>query len=305
MIRQPFTRAARRAKVELAGRTIGRLDLAPKPGRYTCPICDYTGRFLKRAAVTGARQAAQCPRCGALERHRIQRLVYRQLEQTGGFGGKRVLEFAPESFTAGYLSRHFETHVTADLLRVDVDYRLDITRLPFPDSVFDVVIASHVLEHIPDDRAALAEIARVLSPSGLAVLPVPIVNQTTTEYPTANRFEDYHVRAPGPDYYDRYHDYFEQVTTFRSDDFDDVHQVHLCEDRTGFPAERFPHRQGSAGARHSDIVAVASIPTATATSATATAAAAPTVAADTSTPTAKTATTVNEHTTSRRGAGAD
>lgn len=257
MIRQPFTRAARRAKVEVAGRTLGRLDLAPKPGRYNCPICDYTGRFLKRAAVTGARQAAQCPRCGALERHRIQRLVYRRLEQTIGFTGQRVLEFAPESFTADYLVQRFESHFTADLLRTDVDYRLDITRLPFPDAVFDVVIASHVLEHIPDDGAALAEIARVLDPSGLAVLPVPIVNSTTTEYPTANRFEDYHVRAPGPDYYDRYLDNFEHVTTFRSDDFDAVHQVHLREDRTGFPAERFPHRQGSDGARHTDIVAVA------------------------------------------------
>ena len=260
MIRQPFTRAARRAKVEIAGRTLGKLDLSPKPGRHSCPICGYNGRFLKRAAVTGARLAAQCPRCGALERHRIQRLVYGELERTVGFGGARVLEFAPESFTADYLGQRFDVHVTVDLLRDDVDCRLDITRLPFPDGAFDVVIASHVLEHIPDDRAALAEIARVMTPAGLAVLPVPIVNGTTTEYAAPNRFEDYHVRAPGPDYYDRYHDHFMQVTTFDSDDFDAVHQVHLCEDRSVFPAERFPDRQGSSGLRHADIVAVASAP---------------------------------------------
>lgn len=49
----------------------------------------------------------------------------------------------------------------------------DATRLPFPDNTFDHVIAAEVLEHIPDDEAALAELARVLKPGGTIAVTVP------------------------------------------------------------------------------------------------------------------------------------
>lgn len=39
--------------------------------------------------------------------------------------------------------------------------RIDAGNLPFDDRSFDLVYASHVIEHVPDPRAALAEIARV------------------------------------------------------------------------------------------------------------------------------------------------
>lgn len=46
-------------------------------------------------------------------------------------------------------------------------------RLPFADSSFDRVIAAEVLEHIPDDGAAMAELARVLRPGGTMAVTVP------------------------------------------------------------------------------------------------------------------------------------
>jgi SAM-dependent methyltransferase len=49
----------------------------------------------------------------------------------------------------------------------------DATRLPFADGSFDKVIASEVLEHIPDDSAAFAELARVLRPAGRLAVTVP------------------------------------------------------------------------------------------------------------------------------------
>ena len=51
--------------------------------------------------------------------------------------------------------------------------RGDATGLPFPNRSFDLVTALDVIEHLDDDRAAFREIARVLSPGGLAVVFVP------------------------------------------------------------------------------------------------------------------------------------
>nr|WP_275585697.1 class I SAM-dependent methyltransferase [Geodermatophilus sabuli] len=51
--------------------------------------------------------------------------------------------------------------------------RGDLLALPFPDASVDRVIAAEVLEHIPDDAAALAEITRVLAPGGRVAVTVP------------------------------------------------------------------------------------------------------------------------------------
>jgi SAM-dependent methyltransferase len=49
----------------------------------------------------------------------------------------------------------------------------DATALPFADDSFDRIIASEVLEHVPDDAAALSELARVLRPGGVLAITVP------------------------------------------------------------------------------------------------------------------------------------
>ncbi|MGN2640229.1 class I SAM-dependent methyltransferase [Nocardia takedensis] len=51
--------------------------------------------------------------------------------------------------------------------------RGDALALPFDDEEFDVVIASEILEHIPHDDAAIAELVRVLRPGGQLVVTVP------------------------------------------------------------------------------------------------------------------------------------
>ena len=51
--------------------------------------------------------------------------------------------------------------------------RGDLLALPLPDASVDRVIAAEVLEHIPDDSTAIAEIARVLRPGGRVAVTVP------------------------------------------------------------------------------------------------------------------------------------
>lgn len=49
----------------------------------------------------------------------------------------------------------------------------DALHLPYADNSFDVVLMSEILEHIPSDDAAIAEMVRVLKPGGLAAVTVP------------------------------------------------------------------------------------------------------------------------------------
>lgn len=46
----------------------------------------------------------------------------------------------------------------------------DIRRLPYADESFDLVLAAHVLEHLPDPEHAASELVRVLRPGGTAVI---------------------------------------------------------------------------------------------------------------------------------------
>lgn len=49
----------------------------------------------------------------------------------------------------------------------------DGERLPFPSASFDQVICTETLEHVPDDRAIVCELMRVLKPGGVLAVSVP------------------------------------------------------------------------------------------------------------------------------------
>ena len=51
--------------------------------------------------------------------------------------------------------------------------RANIVNLPYVDGSFDIVVCSEVLEHLPDGKAAVAELVRVLKPGGDLVVTVP------------------------------------------------------------------------------------------------------------------------------------
>ena len=178
-----------------------------RSGVQICPVCGTrANRFL--ASGSPPRPNAQCPRCGSVERHRLLRLFL--AERTGFFRRRhRVLHTAPEPcFVEPFRARHGRRYVTVDKFDPAADRRADLTALPFATASFDVVLSSHVLEHIADDGAAINEIARVLRPGGWAVVMVPYsptqprsleIGSGTPEQRAALYGHPYHYRVYGPD----------------------------------------------------------------------------------------------------------
>lgn len=224
--------------------------------RFECPICGYRGPFVDIDPPTGRRKHAECPQCGSLERHRLQYLVTQSVLDGLDTSQMRMLHVAPEAFFRGFFGKRFGKYETADLNMPDVTHNVDLRHLPFADSTYDFVFASHVLEHIPDDKKAIHEIRRILRPAGIAILPVPVISESTIEYPEPNPYESDHVRAPGFDYFERYTLHFARVAKYASDALPDRYQLFVYEDRSRWPTAECPLRPAMRGEKHIDIVPV-------------------------------------------------
>ena len=110
--------------------------------------------------------------CLSVERHRALAIC---ANQEPLFEGKELLHFAPEpGLTAFIRSKGVKSYKTCDLFKADVDLRIDVCAIDLPDQSFDAVLCLHVLEHVADDRKAMSELRRILRPSGMAIIMVPM-----------------------------------------------------------------------------------------------------------------------------------
>ena len=225
--------------------------------KFLCPVCNYRGPF-KTAKIPGKllRKHAICPECRSSERLRMQWLLWNVLENKYDTRNMKLLHFAPEETFKKRFAKNLGGYVTTDLNMPDVDINADIRKLPVADESFDVVFASHVLEHIREDIVAMQEIKRVLRPGGLAVIEVPVMSEATVEYPQANPCEYEHVRAPGRDYYHKFQNLFSTMELYDSSFFPVCYQLYVYIDLTGFPTEQSPYRKPVAGKKHPIILAV-------------------------------------------------
>jgi SAM-dependent methyltransferase len=161
------------------------------PGsEHSCPFCGKQfGKFIpfvNRYGITvtadiisgQSNGTERCPCCRALDR---ERALYFYFKENISLASKRVLHVAPEDglhffiassgcleYVCGDLNpRHY--HAVSSKIR-----KIDLLHVDYPDRHFDIAICNHVLEHIPDDLTAMKEIYRILKPSGIAILLVPI-----------------------------------------------------------------------------------------------------------------------------------
>ncbi len=135
--------------------------------------------------------AYSCPSCDASDRERLYALFLRDRLAALPAGRRyRFIDFAP-SLALSRLLRTFTNleYRTADYFRPNVDDQVDISNMPlYADNSVDFFMCSHILEHVPDDRAAMRELCRILKPGGCGIVMVPLVEgvDETQEDPAIN-----------------------------------------------------------------------------------------------------------------------
>jgi predicted SAM-dependent methyltransferase len=138
--------------------------------RMTAPRCNICGgrKFTRgpgqRLSPSGRKPL--CKRCHSLERHRAFRKIFLALGARR-FKTLRCLQFSADPSIDRRWFGQFEVSIYGK------ENSLDLQRIDRENNSYDVIVCNHVLEHVADHRAALRELARVLSPRGFLFLSVP------------------------------------------------------------------------------------------------------------------------------------
>lgn len=181
-----------------------------------CPCCGGRFRRFVPYGVRPRRPHAQCPACGAVERHRLLWLYLS--ERTDLFRRpQQLLHVAPEpGFAERLRAIPGLRYTSVDLGSPLAGVRADVQRLPFAEAAFDALLCHHVLEHVRDDRAAMRELRRVLRPGGWALLQSPIHSKQAETLEDGSVVDPRarervfgqrdHVRSYGRDYPERLRD---------------------------------------------------------------------------------------------------
>lgn len=166
--------------------------------KVKCSICNSEFRSFAPFG-RDKRKNARCLTCDSLERHRLLWKFITEKKKIFGSGKKiKLMHFGPEKSFYDVLSEHpqieyvpcdFVPEQYGDMGKVPLT-KVDIIDIPFPDNYFDVILCTHVLEHIPDDKKAMSELLRVMKPAGWGVFQVPI------DYNREKTYEDFSITSP-------------------------------------------------------------------------------------------------------------
>lgn len=181
------------------------------PGGIVNPV------FEKYEIIGGGyHECDWCPVCKASYRQRLVKLFLDQQKILRP--GLRILHAAPEECFHYLFNNGKTVYVCCDIEPERYSYYaspifMDLTNITFPENAFDLILVSHILEHIPDDSKALSELYRVLAPGGIAILQVPVslkLDKTYEDFSIVTpeeKLEKFgqrdHVRIYAMDYVDR------------------------------------------------------------------------------------------------------
>ena len=196
--------------------------------RFQCNVCGESGKpffdfpdlALRKAHRIGVlRETLICTHCGATMRHRTLAAALLQLASevggqplhtvkeaaASGLAGLRVLDSDSYSPIARilrqlphYLVSSFRPELPFDSEIEPGHFNVNLERMGFSTASFDVVMTSDVMEHVRNDTAAHAEIARILRPGGHYLFTVPYDDNCADEHRLVDTSgpEDRYLVAP-------------------------------------------------------------------------------------------------------------
>jgi SAM-dependent methyltransferase len=146
--------------------------------------------FRKRLNIVGSdADNFGCMYCNSHDRERHLYMFFDKLKLWERMKDAKILHFAAEKNLQTKIKEQSPMeYVCADLYPKNEGVKkMDATKIPFDEGELDIIIANHILEHIPDYSKALIEFYRVLKPGGIAILQTPYSKLLK------NNFEDVNI----------------------------------------------------------------------------------------------------------------
>jgi SAM-dependent methyltransferase len=192
--------------------------------RADCNICGGAATIELLPGPAGEslpaelREGLVCEGCGSISRDRALILALAGLlGERGPLSGwvsrpqERLFETSGYRGHPGFLAARFDYFNTIYAASPDdaaagggpIDGRTtaDVQDMPYPDDFFGVILSSEVLEHVADERRAIAEMARTLAPGGHLVLQVPYGHTLERNLRKVHRWHGRDVYLYPPEYH--------------------------------------------------------------------------------------------------------
>lgn len=198
-----------------------------KTPRYHCNLCgNELPYFVHLSNRLRIKWHSVCPICNSRPRHRGLKLLYE--DALSGMENPKVIHFAPEPVFYPILKGLTNNYQTTDFFLDDVDFpKEDIQALSFGDESYDIALCNHVIEHVPEDGKAIAEVARVLKKQGLAIFTIPGDWNRNKTIPFKDLSFNGHYRDYGMDVVDLFSRYFDNVEIRDLADYNRHYQLPL------------------------------------------------------------------------------
>ena len=164
-----------------AGLVIGALGLAVTHGYWIAALgalCLATGAWLGLSRVDMEGDGCDGRAVGLFGKNwLIHRIMRQAMGEVTALATGRLLDAGcgAKPYT-GIFAGHVQRHIGLEKGRRRygrADVWGDVLALPFRDCTFDTALCNQVLEHVPEPRMAMDELARVLRPGGYLIVTAP------------------------------------------------------------------------------------------------------------------------------------